>query len=1012
MGQKRKRVSKDSSSVNEKPSKQQKNVIKGEKQTAKVAAVAAPLDTSPFLDNPKGADLKREVDLYDLLTSEDIEDRLNAANAVLSGLLGGDGVEESTLQRHLERRLFRGLASGRKGARLGFSVVLTEIIGQLYGTKDLAATKYTGLTFDKVLGFLVAKTKPDGDLSGQEEKDHFLGLLFGLESFVGAKVLFGGDNKWNIILQKFLDLAKKKPWTREQCGWAITKALAQMDQSQAKYTLEQVQNAGLASSPEGVGIWITARNQFPDMQFPSKPWGSNGNPLQHLKTLGKALKESSSDDGSQKGQQAKQTGNWNSQLHFVWSIVLAQFLAGVKKNDDGIMSDFENFWKVAVDETLFSSTASRERKYWGFLLFQKVIKEATSYGKLLPSVFSHNLVRCLINHVQESDRFLHQAANKSLNVLVNAVHANPEILAIILPCLISGHGAYNFDRISKTKTIEKLLGLVVDSNVTSIIGILKEPVLILEGTDTDLVKEAEVRRQIFGDYILIIIRKVNLIDDETRNITWIKETALPILARFAYGENFKCKPPFSEKTRTLFRNRLMSSFSHLLSDLKGYTFPCDLLTTFAADGVQMDDEITDAKDRAVSTLEKISKKIKKSKAESKAPLQALALLYSLVVFQLYNGEPDAVSILDELKLCYDKLIRHKNSEGDRVDASEVLVELLLSFISKPSHLLQKVTQHVFGAFMEDITTGGLKLMTDVLGADENLRGQQQLFDQEPEDEELMDVDSNDEVDSDVEVVDMDADEGHLNGHLNGEAGDSSEEDEDDDAANDEDEEDAKSLELALAQALGTRPVGQEGSEDASDSDADMTDSEMMALDAKLVEIFSQRKKTPNKKQELKDAKETMINFKRRVLDLLDIYVKKQPTNTLAFGLLLPLLQLIRTTRTKQLARKAENLIQAFAKASKGAKRDGISGINSSEQIKLIKAIHLEASKDQSISFARAASSASLLVASSLYRADKGSVKKISSVYRDSQVAWVEGDVKMLAVFFVDWINWCQSHANA
>ncbi|KAK6581733.1 hypothetical protein PZA11_005430 [Diplocarpon coronariae] len=1011
MGQKRKRASKENPRANQNPSKQQKTVPNGEKKAAKLGAAIAPLNTSLFLDNPKGADLKREVELYELLTSEDIEDRLNAANAVISGLLDGSGVEESTLERHLERRLFRGLASGRKGARLGYSVVLTEIIGQLYGTKDLAATKYTGLTFDKVLGFLVAKTKPDGDLSGQEEKDHFLGLLFGLESFVGAKVLFGGDEKWSIILQKFLDLAKKKPWTREQCGWAIAKALSQMDQSQARYTLEQVQNAGLASSPEGVGIWITARNQFPDMQFPSKPWGSSGNPLEHLKALGKALKESSSDDGSQKSQQAKQTGNWNGQLHFVWGIVLAQFAAGIKNNDDEINSDFVNFWKVAVDENLFSSTASRERKYWGFLLFQKILKEATSYGKLLPSVFSHNFIRCLINHVQESDRFLHQAANKSLNVLVHAVESNPEILATILPCLISGHGAYNFDRISKTKTVEKLLSLVADSNVASIIGILKEPVLLVEGTHADLIKEAEMRRQTFGDYILIIIRKVNLMD-QSRNIEWIKEIALPILARFAYSENFKCKPPLSEKTRTLFRNRLMSAFSHLLSDLKGYAFACDLLTSFEPDAVKMDDEITHAKEHAVSTIENISKKIKKSKAERKAPLQAVNLLYSLVVFQLYNGERDAVSILEELKLCYDKLIRRKGTEGDDVDASEVLVELLLSFISKPSLLLQKVTQHVFGAFMEDMTAGGLKLMTDVLEADENLRGQQQLFDQEPEDEDVMNVDSDDEGDSDVEVVDMDAEEVHLNDHLSGEADDSSEDDDDNDGdVEAADEEDTKRLNLALAKALGTHAVGQ-GDDDASDSDADMTDSEMMALDSKLVEIFSQRKKAPNKKQEQKDAREIMVNFKRRVLDLLDIYVKRQPLNPLAFGLLLPLLQLIRTTKTKQLARKAESIIQAFAKASKGAKKKSISCIDTSQQIKLMKAIHSEASKDPSISFARAASSASLLVASSLYRADKGSMKKMSTVYRDSQVAWVEGDVKMLAVFFVDWVNWCQSHANA
>ncbi len=309
---------------------------------------ALPLDASPFLDNPTGVELKREVELYNLLGSEDTEERLNAAGAVVSGLLDGDGVEESTLQRHLERRLFRGLASGRKGARLGYSVVLTEVLGQLFGARDLATTKYKRLTFDKVLAFLIAKTKPDGDLSGQEEKDHFLGLLFGLQSFVRAKILFGKMDGWNPVLSKLLELAKKKPWIREECGWVIVEALAQMDQGQAEYTLNKLYDEGLASSPEGVGIWLTARNLYPDMKFPTKPWGHSGNPLEHLKPLAKALKESSSnDEGS--SQQAKQTGTWNPQLHFVWNIVLLQYAQGLKTKNQVIMAEFENFWKVAVD---------------------------------------------------------------------------------------------------------------------------------------------------------------------------------------------------------------------------------------------------------------------------------------------------------------------------------------------------------------------------------------------------------------------------------------------------------------------------------------------------------------------------------------------------------------------------------------------------------------------------------------------------------------------------------------
>jgi DNA polymerase phi len=346
MGSKRKRSHHDTPQTAP-ASKKTKNKLPDKAASKKSTAVSTPLDTSPFQDHPKGLLSKREAELYDILSSEDSEERLHAANAIVIGLLGGNGVLEPTLQRHLERNLFRGLASGRKAARLGRGIALTEILRQLFGTERLAQKKYPGLTFDVVLDILIAKTKPNGDLAGQEEKDHFVGLLFGLQSFVRAKILCEEDNSWSAILEKLTELARKKPWIREECGWVIMEALAQMRQSQAEQTLQVLHDAGLANTPEGVGIFMTARDRFPGLKVPSKPWGPTGNPLDRLQSLAKALKESSHDDGS-KTQEAKLTGNWNPKLHFVWDTVLVQFANAHRENGVG-MPDFENFWKVAVD---------------------------------------------------------------------------------------------------------------------------------------------------------------------------------------------------------------------------------------------------------------------------------------------------------------------------------------------------------------------------------------------------------------------------------------------------------------------------------------------------------------------------------------------------------------------------------------------------------------------------------------------------------------------------------------
>jgi DNA polymerase phi len=99
------------------------------------------------------------------------------------------------------------------------------------------------------------------------------------------------------------------------------------------------------------------------------------------------------------------------------------------------------------------------------------------YEKLLPAIFSRNLVRCLINHVSEEDRFLNKSAEKSLNVVIQAVESNPTLLATVLPRLISENGTYNFDRLTKTKNVEKLLGFVDETNAKSIVKILVKPTL-------------------------------------------------------------------------------------------------------------------------------------------------------------------------------------------------------------------------------------------------------------------------------------------------------------------------------------------------------------------------------------------------------------------------------------------------------------------------------------------------------------------------------------------------------
>ena len=107
-------------------------------------------------------------------------------------------------------------------------------------------------------------------------------------------------------------------------------------------------------------------------------------------------------------------------------------------------------------------------------------------------------------------------------------------------------------------------------------------------------------------------------------------------------------------------------------------------------------------------------KEKRNEKPEAASIQAFKLLYSMTILQVYNGDADAVSMLDELKFCYSRFLGHKKSEhGTASEASDTLVEILLSFASKQSQLLRRTSEQVFAAFADQITSTGLRSLVGV-----------------------------------------------------------------------------------------------------------------------------------------------------------------------------------------------------------------------------------------------------------------------------------------------------------
>ena len=66
--------------------------------------------------------------------------------------------------------------------------------------------------------------------------------------------------------------------------------------------------------------------------------------------------------------------------------------------------------------------------------------------------------------------------------------------------------------------------------------------------------------------------------------------------------------------------------------------------------------------------------------------------------------------------------------------TEILVEIILGFLSKPSTLQRKLSEQVFASFAPSLTSAGLKLLLNVMLTPETASGVEDLFDNSLEDE--------------------------------------------------------------------------------------------------------------------------------------------------------------------------------------------------------------------------------------------------------------------------------------
>jgi len=299
-------------------------------------------------------------------------------------------------------------------------------------------------------------------MSGQEERDNLFARLFGITSIIQSGLITRNGTlptsstsasslgSYESVVTTLVTLGEKKSWLRESAWWALVSAVETLAKSDVEWreqgvevTLATIYANGSGWTPEKLALTLRLQALFPE-----RDWSPALSPVfkgtetlatQNLKVVANILKVSSSllpnystvpplyrslepQRKTQSRVRLLERGNLNCTSPGLFSWIRCYHrakmpLPRVPSKTFGIWSLMVGFRLLEyyssshrhILESLFSSTSSPERKYWGFQLFQKALPRIRN-SQDLPFLFTKNFMRSWINHLSKSDRYLHKAA--------------------------------------------------------------------------------------------------------------------------------------------------------------------------------------------------------------------------------------------------------------------------------------------------------------------------------------------------------------------------------------------------------------------------------------------------------------------------------------------------------------------------------------------------------------------------------------------------------------------------
>ncbi|KAJ1647426.1 DNA-directed DNA polymerase [Coemansia asiatica] len=1007
------------------------------------------------------------LDFYWGLSSLDANQRLESATQLISALVKFQEAmplskEVATTEEEMAKlcasdvsyavtRLIKGLASPRDGARQGFSIALSELLARI-----------PCISVKLVLSLLWRHTEATNSMKGQEQRDMRFGRIFGLMALVQSGIVARKGTTSVEIRKIVMELAStgaKKSYLREIAYVTLASIVPELskfdfrDEAIAMFVTVAL-DKGVIETPDELFLAMCLRKTYTDYNWHSALPHWHGKHMLSFKNANKLvpiLSEISTDDPSL-------FSSWSPQLHTVWNEIFDLYF-NKDRADEVIVGgpmEFDALWDRVVEKGLFAPGASQFRRYWGFMVFERLLPHLNE--DMVPLIMSPNILRNLSDNVSRTSKSpLTKVGMRTAEKLIEICEGNTKIGLAVLTHLLNqkslerpvGTSASSLRFIMANRIVEKLDSKAIvgyikylqqiflkprisdkkNSGVADPNTVANAPNKFLDNQRSWAIEQM-IRVAKFAQLPITDELTTNVLNFTIAHASFKLVTTVGMTTSGIPELDMQPSPPLSAATSEYCSNLLVAFISDLTR-----------LNTHGGDASgdkeQPEDSQADASiapsaagrlsvgcSRAgiawsTATIAKLLKDASKTKAkvalrdfdsikpvledmlqvmrmleakcaeyaetsvETALRFRALELfLGNICVLVAYSFDPNVraeyIDMLPELKECSEKLValldtnsasaaaakskqskkgkktKKDNDEEEEPQPMDVLTDIIISLLAKDSTSVRKLCVQVFTPFAGMITANGMDSITGVLEAKEGVSGEEG-GDVETQIEMIDDI----AVDSDEEMGGDNEDDGNgADDNANGEAVD-------------------EELRRKIEEALGSSVDIDEREVSASGDEEEFDDEQMKVFDDKLAEIFQQKKQM---KQDVRDLKISFVNFKLRVLDLVDVFLTRQPESPLVLQLLPVLLDLIRSTTKDSRNRPIHDRACSIVSARRSKLP---TGFDTKEGLDLLTSIHERARRASDKHTLTVVSGVAMFMARAVVENDSSAESAVYDLYRAS-----------------------------